>query len=381
MYPRLERTLDLGRAVVHEVRAEQLPFMAASIAYHAFVSLLPLFLLVLAVLAAVGTPDLERGVLDLAGLLLTRGASDVLVGELRTATRSTGVSVFGAVVLLWGTLRVFRGLDTAFSDIYETAADNTFLDQVLDGVLVLVVVAAAILVGAAVQRVLPAGAGPLPWLVRHIALVLGLALALAPMYYVFPDADVTLPEIVPGVLVTAVGLAVFQGLFRLYLAVSARQPEQSVVAGILVFLTWLYCSGFVLLLGAAVNAVLSNRSADISVDPVLAGVPRTTRVTTDRATLTEAVERLDRLLVAATHADGPGDRDDTRPAAIDGEKESPDPGAADGTRGGASSGLVVAVDGELVVLPLPDDVVTTADDRRLLPGGEVGIELSWSPRE
>ncbi len=37
------RTEEVLRALVHEIRAERLTFMAGSIAYHAFLSILPLY--------------------------------------------------------------------------------------------------------------------------------------------------------------------------------------------------------------------------------------------------------------------------------------------------------------------------------------------------
>ncbi|MEF8850884.1 MAG: YhjD/YihY/BrkB family envelope integrity protein [Haloarculaceae archaeon] len=86
---RLRRTLTVGRAILHEVRTERITFMAGSIAYHTFVSLLPLLLLVLAVVAALDRPGIERGIIALAAALLSPGAGDVLVTELRsTSTRS-----------------------------------------------------------------------------------------------------------------------------------------------------------------------------------------------------------------------------------------------------------------------------------------------------
>lgn len=90
------------------------------------------------------------------------------------------------------------------------------------------------------------------------------------MYYVFLDTDVTVRGIVPGVLVAAIGLTAFQAAFRLYTQV--KSPESSVVAGILILLTWLYFSGLVVLLGAVCNAVLSNRSRDVSIEPVIGGI-------------------------------------------------------------------------------------------------------------
>lgn len=205
--------------MVHEVRAENIPFMTARIAYHAFVPILPLFLLVLALLSSVGSPALEERVIALVRSVLTQGASDVLVAELRATTDSTGASAFGGALLLWGTLRIFRGLDTAFSDIYESEAANTALDQIGDGLLVLATGAGALVVSASVPDL-----GALPEPVRQAALVLALAAVLFTMYYLFPDVDLSPVKIVPGVLVTALGLAAFQELFWLYIRFSARHP-------------------------------------------------------------------------------------------------------------------------------------------------------------
>lgn len=75
------------------------------------------------------------------------GPSGALVDELETANATVGVSVFGGVLLVWGTLRIFRGLDTAFSDIYESGGENDLPDQILDGLVVLLTV----VVGAVVE--------------------------------------------------------------------------------------------------------------------------------------------------------------------------------------------------------------------------------------
>jgi membrane protein len=347
MDPRTARALTLGRAIVREARAEKLTFMAGSIAYHAFVSLLPLLLLVLAAVAAVGNQSMEGALIRLTEAVLTPGASDVLVAELQGAGGSTGLSLFGLVVLLWGTLRIFRGLDTAFSDIYESEVANTFLDQLSDGLLVLVTFAVAIVVAGLLESALPDVDGTLTWLLYRVVLVVGLAVTFYPMYYVFPDRDVTALEVVPGVVVSAVGLTAFESLFRLYVQFSSRQPTQSALAGILVFLTFLYFAGLVILFGAVVNAVLSNRSRDVNVDPVFGdAVPVDGTAAPKRAELLADLTRLDGLLVDA-------DADE----------------------------VTVVVGDDRIVLPRPDAVVTDAGESRLLGGGDVGVELRWSPRE
>ncbi|SFR54193.1 YihY/virulence factor BrkB family protein [Halogeometricum limi] len=345
--PRVERGVSLLRALVHEVRTEKLTFMAGSIAYHAFVSLLPLFLLLLAVAAAVGNQTLDDSVRTLAGVVLTEGTRDQFFEEATRASQSTGVSLFGGAVLLWGTLRIFRGLDTAFSDIYESEASNTFGDQLGDSLLVLGTFAVVLVFGSFVDDVVGVVAtGPAAWVVGRLFLILGLALAFYPMYYVFPDTDVGVLEVVPGTLTAAVGLTLFESLFQVYTSTSGSSPDSSAVAGILVLLTWLYFSGLVILLGAAVNAVLSNRSRDVNVEPLVGGIPldEKTHGTASRRELVAAVESLERNLRDADE-------------------------------------VVVVVDGEEVSVPVPDRVVSDTETLRFLPGGAVSIELRWSPAE
>ena len=284
------RVVSLARAVLYEVRVENVTFLAGSIAYHAFVSLLPLLLLVVLVVSATGSTGLESAFESIVRAALTPDAGEELLDELRRANDSS-LSFVGVGVLAWGALRVFRGLDTAFSAIYETEEENDFLDQLTDGLLVLVLFAAAVVAAAALQRLVPSTAAGPAWVAFHrAALTVVLTATLLPMYYVFPDADVSVREVLPGALFAALGLMTFESLFRVYIEWSGRQPEQSVIAAILVFLTWLYVSGLVILVGAAVNAVFANRSADVTVDPVFG-----TYATPERPTEGEVVGAIEEL--------------------------------------------------------------------------------------
>jgi len=344
MLPSRARAVTVLRALVHEIRAERVTFMAGSIAYHAFVSLLPLLLLVLAAISAVGSTSLQDGLLDLTEAILTPGASGALVTELETANATTGVSVLGAVLLIWGTLRIFRGLDTAFSDIYESGGANTFADQILDGLVVLVAVAFAVVVGALAETRL-GGLSALPggWFAQRLVLVVGLFVVLFPMYYVFPDEEeMRLREAVPGTAFAAVGLTAFQTLFRFYIDVSSRSPNESLLAGILVFLTWLYFSGLVILLGAVVNAVLTNRSVDVSIRPVVGGIAPS--LSNQNYSDEDVTNRLRSLEQHLAHADE----------------------------------VTFEVDGERITLPAPTSTAaTTAEDGVRFGSGQAELQLVW----
>jgi membrane protein len=64
----------------------------------------------------------------------------------------------------------------------------------VDGLVVFATFTAAVLVAGATQNVLPAGGGVALAALRALVGVTWLAVTFLPMYYVFPDADVTVSK-------------------------------------------------------------------------------------------------------------------------------------------------------------------------------------------
>ena len=249
-----------ARAIVRGVRRENVSLLAASIAYSAFVSLLPLLAILLFVTLAIGRETLAERVVELTEGVLVPTAQGVLAEALVNASARAGASLVGAVTLLWGTLKVFRGLDVAFSEIYETTGEDSFLDQLKDSFVVFVALAFAVVMAVAAGAVFAIFEDhPFVGLLNPLLIVVGLSVSFFPIYYVFPDLDLSVREVVPGVLTAAVGWTVLQTLFQLYVVLVDGREVYGVLGGILLLLTWLYLGGFLLLLGGVVNAVLAGR--------------------------------------------------------------------------------------------------------------------------
>jgi membrane protein len=336
------RTETILRAILHEVRTEKLTFLAGSIAYHAFVSILPLLLLVLTVVERTQNLTLRTSVLRIMEAVLTRQASDVLQRGLADA--DTSVSIIGVVFLVWGALRIFRGLDTAFSDIYETEAANTFLDQLGDGLLLLVTVALAIIAVSVSRNALASVVGgPLAPVLRTTVTVAGLFVVLSPMYYVFPDTDVSVAEIVPGTTFAAIGLTVAHFLFTTF---KAGGTGGNLIASILVLLTWLYITSLVILLGVSINAVLSNRSADVDIAPVFGGVAAASGHDDVRVERSRLLADLDDVVAAF---DDPGDE------------------------------ITILVDGKRITVPRPERATVDRSSEVFSSADSVGLRLTWWP--
>ncbi len=136
-------------------------------------------------------------------------------------------------------------------------------------------------------------------------LVGGLTIAFLPMYYFFPDVDVSVREVLPGVLVAAVGWAALQSLFQVYVALSSSSDSAGPIGAILLLLTWLYFGGLILLVGAVVNATRSGH-IDIESD-ALGGSP----ANPDRDPVVDA-DRRERERLAARFEDLRRERDQLR---------------------------------------------------------------------
>ena len=252
---------DTARRVYSDFSEKNVTFMAAGIAYNAFVSLAPTLLLLLLVISVFGG-GLEGRIVEVAGSWLPDPIADIVEQIFEGESSAASVSFVGLVVLVWGTLKIFRGLDTAFSEIYETEGKNSFVDQLKDGVVVLVALVVAVLATVGVTVVFSRFSDTIPFVgvLTPLVLIVGLVVALAPMYYRFPDADLGWGDVLPGTVFAALGWAALQGLFQVYLAFKGP-GSGSFFGSVIVVVTYLYFSGLVLLLGAVVNAVVGGHSS------------------------------------------------------------------------------------------------------------------------
>jgi len=291
--------VGFGRSVVAVVQDRQVTFLAAGIAYYAFVSLVPLLLLALVVASVLGGDALAEEVVDAAGQVLTPAGADLIRDALTADAGRGGATVVGVAGLLWGGLKVFRGLDSAFSQVFGTSGEGSLLTELRDGAVVLFAVGAG---GAAVAGVAAAVAvlhGPLAGELASLVGLLTLVVVFLPLYYVFPNVPLSLRDALPGAVVAATGWTVLGTAFRVYAANADAYAAYGVLGGVLLLVTWLYVGAILLMLGAVVNAVLTGYAdpPDRQVQHPGGRQLRTTR---------PMIEEDDTAAAGAPSADGPG---------------------------------------------------------------------------
>ena len=259
MSPSVQNGITVARSVRTEMQEKQVTFLAGSIAYHAFISLLPLLLLAFIAFAAIGSTNLQTQVISFARSLSPE-VGNLAKTTLESEQGRASASIVGILTLTWGSLKLFRGLDTAFSEIYAADTDDSILDQVRDGLIVLFAIGFAVIatiVAGTLLALFPAI--PFIELLNPIVLIVALVIAFFPMYYLFPGVETTPRGVLPGTVFAAVGWTALQGLFQIYVQVVGSSASGALGA-VLLLVTWLYFSGLVLLIGAVLNAVLSHRT-------------------------------------------------------------------------------------------------------------------------
>lgn len=244
--------------VVRVARDRKLTFLAAAITYYALASIVPLLLLALALASLLGGEAfMEALIRERLGSALSESGQDVLLRLLTGVGGQVGASVVGIVVAFWSGSKVFRGLDLAFSDVYDRHADPSLPRQLLDAAVVIailvVAVAAMVAVSVLVSVVeLPVGN---PAAVGAVLLFVTLVVVLLPLYYVLPPVHETVRGVLPGAVLAAVGFIVLQVLFLFYARHAGQYKALGILGALLLFITWLYFGSVVLLLGATVNYV------------------------------------------------------------------------------------------------------------------------------
>ena len=251
-----------ARRVLDVALDRQVTFLAAAVAYYAFVSLIPALLLLVVVASAVFGAAIAAELGTTTGAFLTPAGEEAVAAAVSSASGRTGASVIGLAVLGWSTLKVFRALDTAFAELYGKQTRPDVLTQLVDAASVVVSVGVGIgvmvVVGAFVAA---ADAIPLVEAASVLALPAFLVVIFVPLYSFLPTPSIGVREALPGAVFAAIGWTLLQAGFQVYAAGAGQYQVYGVIGGVLLLVTWLYLAAIVVILGGVLNVVVAGRDA------------------------------------------------------------------------------------------------------------------------
>ena len=253
-----------------EVSQANLFLVAGGVTYAILLALFPGLAALVSIYGLLMDPSqIEKQVSSLTGIL-PQQAQQMLSDELHTlVTSSTGElglsAVLALLIALWSASRGMSGLITALNIAYEEPEKRGFFKLNLIAVGLTIGLTIAGIIAVALVAVLPAAVQFLPlgelgkWLLLILEwpLLIGfVTVGLAVMYRYAPSRDE--PQwkwVSPGAgaavmlwIIASIGFTVYVAHFNSY------SKTYGSLGGVIILLTWLYISSFVILFGAAINA-------------------------------------------------------------------------------------------------------------------------------
>ena len=274
--------IQTGKQVVTETLADDVPGLAAELAYRFFLALFPFFIF----LAALG------GVV--AGLLGIRNPTDRVMqtmeahlptdaaGVIRTQlegvvhSQNPGLLSFGLIGALWAASSAFKAVMKAMNRAYDVEETRAFWTKYLVGLgltllagtfvigAFLLLVAGQFLIGRGAEAVGLAGVwGTVLSIIRWPVAIVLIMVAMAFLYWAAPNIGLPFKWITPGAVVFTLVWVVATLLFGFYVAnFGSYNATYGALGGVVVLLLWFYITGFIMLVGAELNAII-----DEQVDP------------------------------------------------------------------------------------------------------------------
>jgi YihY family inner membrane protein len=258
---REHRALSFPLAVVYKFVDDQGGYLAALIAYYAFVSLFPLLLLLTTVLSVVlvGHPEVQQQVLSSAlGQLPLIGDQ---LGEPSRLSGGTAGVVIGVVGALYGALGVAQAFQNATNTSWAVPRNSrpNPLAARGRGLLLLGTVGLALLATTVVTAI-GGGVGGFGIAGRTVAIVGAVVVnagAFVLAFRIGTTRPVTVRDVLPGALTAAVLWQLLQSFGALYVGrvVATASATNSIFAVVLGLLAFLYLAAVTVVLCMEVNAV------------------------------------------------------------------------------------------------------------------------------
>ncbi|MGI8977280.1 MAG: YihY/virulence factor BrkB family protein [Thermomicrobiales bacterium] len=264
---------ELATRAFREFLDDDMSTYAAALSYHILLALFPFVIFLLTLLGAVGLSGFFDWILQQAQTALPDDAYvpvEEVVNQVQGGTQG-GLLSFGIIAALWSASAGVRSLMNALNVAYDVDENRATWKRYILSIVFTIGLAAMLLSAAALMLLGPQAMEWLAsqanlgdavvalwtWLRWPVAVVL-LALAVATVYHVVPNADQPLQFVSPGsVLAVAAWIAASLG-FSFYISNFGNySATYGSIGGIIMLLLYFFISSATLMLGAEINAVIS----------------------------------------------------------------------------------------------------------------------------
>lgn len=264
--------VGVGKQAVKDFGDDDMNTHAAALTYRILLAVFPFLIFILTLLGALNMEDFFDSLLNEARNAL----SPELYTQFETILSQVddgangGLLSFGLLLAIWSAAGGVRSVMHALNVAYDVEEERGFLKKYLSSVLFTVGLGAIAISAIALMFLGPqtmewvadqAGMGTLfvtvwTWLRIPVAIML-MILAVALIYYFFPNIDQPFVIVSPGSIVAVLGWVAATLGFSFYVSNFGNyNATYGSLGGVIILLLYFYISSAVLLVGAEVNAVI-----------------------------------------------------------------------------------------------------------------------------
>ena len=267
-----------GKRTLREFKRDFLSDRAAALTYYGVLSIFPALLVLVSVFGLVGRSATQPLITNMSHAL-PASVRTIVVTAITHLQHSSGaagaLAVVGIVLGLWSASGYVAAFMRAANAVYDVPEGRPFWKTVPTrlaitvAVLVLLVASAIIVVvtgGLARHAGQILGVGPTAVTVWDIAkwpvLLIFVMLMFGILFWASPNVRHRFRWVSPGAAVAVLGWLIASGLFAVYIANFGHYNKiYGSLAGVIIFLIWLWISNLAILLGAEFNAELERGRA------------------------------------------------------------------------------------------------------------------------
>ena len=271
------RVTDLVRRVIHEIQDDDCLGRAAQLAYYFLFALFPFFLVLTTLLGFLPLPNLMDRLMEMVGQMLPGDALRLVqenVHDLFTNPRG-GLLSFGILAALWTSSSALTAIIDGLNRAYDVQEGRPYW-KVRGMAILLTIGLSAFIIGSLLLLTFGPQIGgwiadqvglgrifQVAWNVLRWPVIVGLiVLAMALIYYLGPDVEQRWQWITPGSLVAVIGWLLASLGFSFYVNnFGSYNAAYGSIGAVIVLLTWMYVSGFFVLLGGEINADIEHAAA------------------------------------------------------------------------------------------------------------------------
>jgi membrane protein len=266
---------DIAKRTAKEVKQDQVPLLAAGVAFYTLLSLFPAIIAGVSIYGLVADPETVRDQIDRLARTLSPQTADIIGQQIRQVTSSAGgalgvATVIGILTALWSASSGMKALITGVNLAYDETESRKFFK--LRGLAIVLTLGAMVLLAVAGATIagFPPIADNLPtvlqWvlsILRFVVLGVLLVAGLAVLYRYAPDRDEprwTWVSWGSGIatllwILASIGFSIYVNSFGNY------NKTYGALAGIIILMFWLYLTAVIVLVGAELNTEMELQTA------------------------------------------------------------------------------------------------------------------------